>query len=167
MKTYKLVIFYCAAALLLADVLPGRAQEARPHTNVPREVLAFYYTWYGLAERHGHVVHWGKINTDKHDISDSTHYPVQGAYDSYDPALIDRQLDLAKAHGVTGFIATWWGQKTYDDQVVPILLYRAQKKNFKITVYWETAPSKDRDQIDHAVIDLVYLATGYGTNKAF
>src|SRR5262249_32819487 len=131
------------------------------------EVLAFYYPWYGLAEKHGKAVHWGKIDADKHDISESTHYPAQGAYDSQDPALVARQITLAKTHGITGFIHSWWGQDRYEDHALPIVLVAAGKENFRASVYWETAPGKERAQIEHAIGDLVYLLTKYGTNAAF
>src|SRR5439155_4056318 len=167
MQATRLTSLRRAAVALLATVSTAFAQDAPAHTSVPREVLAFYYTWYGTPARHGNVVHWGKINAEHYDISDSTHYPGWGAYDSDNPDLIDHQIALAKAVGLTGFIATWWGQQTYEDKVVPILLDRAGEKNFKATVYWEVAPGKDRDQIDHAVNDLVYLLTRYGSNPAF
>ncbi len=138
------------------------SQRQRQYTQVPHEVLAFYYTWYGPPPHH-----WGNVDAARHEISEATHYPAKGAYDSHDPALIDWHIDLAKAHGVTGFIATWWGQGTHEDRAVPIVLAEAQKQNFKVTIYWETAPGSGQDQIDHAVNDLVYVLGHYGTNPAF
>ncbi|HNV00602.1 MAG: hypothetical protein KA191_02815 [Verrucomicrobia bacterium] len=143
-----------------------RAQSERRLTQVPREVLAFYYTWYGRPERHGRWVHWGNVDADRHDISESTHYPALGAYDSHDPAVIDRHIDQAKAHGLTGFIATWWGQNTYDDRAFVTLLERAEKKNFKVTVYWETAPATGQRQVDQAINDLAYVLQRYGSSPA-
>jgi glycoprotein endo-alpha-1,2-mannosidase len=137
-------------------------QRERHYTQVPHEVLAFYYTWYGRPP-----LHWGGVDADRHDIEQSRHYPARGAYDSHDPAMVDWQISLARSHGITGFIATWWGQGTYEDQAVPIALERARKRNFKVTIYWETAPGEGREQIDRAVSDLVYVLTRYGTNSAF
>ena len=134
---------------------------------VPREVLAFYYPWYGEV-KNGHARHWNTVDADKHDISDATHYPLKGAYSSKDPAIIDWHIDLAKTNGVTGFIASWWGKGTAEDGVVPVLLDRAKARDFKISVYWETVPGKkDGDQIHRAAEDLIYLLTNYGTNSAF
>ena len=134
---------------------------------MPREVLAFYYTWYGRPERQGHWVHWGGERPESHDIPESTHYPAQGAYDSHDPAIIDRHIDLAKSHGLTGFIATWWGPGGYDDRAFATLLARAGQKGFKVTVYWETAPGEGAAQIDRAVADLLYVLKRYGSADAF
>ena len=162
-----LAMFGCACLALLSQAATGvldfaTAQRERRYTEVPHEVLAFYYTWYGRPPQH-----WGKVDPERHDISESRHYPAKGAYDSHDPAIVGWQIGLAKAHGVTGFIATWWGQGTYEDRAVPLVLQSAQKKNFKVTIYWETAPGQGREQINRAVSDLVYVLTNYGTNQAF
>jgi len=156
-----------AVAALIAAAFSVSAQTPHSLFQAPREVLAFYYPWYGTAEKQGKTVHWGKINAEQHDISDSTHYPAQGAYDSHDPALVERQIKLAKANGITGFIHSWWGQNRLEDEALPIVLAAAGKENFKVSVYWETAPAKERAQIDHAINDLTYLLTKYATNPAF
>jgi glycoprotein endo-alpha-1,2-mannosidase len=109
----------------------------------------------------------GRIDSNKQTISNTAHYPVQGAYDSMDPALLDAQLDLAQSAGVTGFIASWWGQGKYEDHAIPVLLESAAKKHFKISIYWEKAPGHGDAQIDGAVSDLVHLLTRYGKNEAF
>ena len=144
-----------------------QSRQDRRFAEVPREVLAFYYTWYGRPERHGRWVHWGTVRPETHDISQSTHYPAKGAYDSHDPDIIDWHIDLAKQHGLTGFIATWWGQRTFDDRAFATLLERAEQKDFKVTVYWETAPGEGQAQIDRAVNDLLYVLNRYGSSNAF
>lgn len=164
------VVKWLAAISLFLAVMPilmaaaatnSPAANAQPNPQWPHEVLAFYYTWYGPAR------HWGKVDATHHDIEASLHYPVKGAYDSHDPVIIDWQINAAQTHGVTGFIATWWGQNTFEDQAVPLVLHCAEKRNFKVTVYWETAPGKGANQIKNAVNDLTYLLTRYGTNRAF
>ncbi|MGD1085608.1 MAG: glycoside hydrolase family 99-like domain-containing protein, partial [Verrucomicrobiota bacterium] len=135
--------------------------------GVPHEVLAFYYTWYGRPERQDHWVHWGGENTTNHSTPQTTHYPARGAYDSQDPALVDAHILEAKSSGVSGFIATWWGQGTYEDRSFALLLARAEQKEFKASLYWETAPGSGREQIDGAIADWVYVLSRYGANKAF
>lgn len=70
-------------------------------------------------------------------------------------------------HGLTGFIATWWGPGTYDDRAFATLLARAGQKGFKVTVYWETAPGEGAAQIDRAVADLLYVLQRCGSADAF
>ena len=114
-------------------VCASAAVAAEP---APREVLAFYYPWYGEV-KNGHARHWNKVDAENHEISDSTHYPLRGAYSSQDPAVIDWQIGLAKTNGITGFIVSWWGKGTPEDSATSILLNRAAANHFKASVYWE------------------------------
>ncbi len=156
----------------LADDVPSlfeflvQRRDVR-HEDVPRKVLAFYYTWYGTPEFDHGWAHWGEVNADSHDIAESTHYPEIGAYDSHDPAVIDRHIDQATRAGIDGFIATWWGRGSYTDRAFAKLLDRAEPKGFEATVYWETVAGEGREQIRHAVGDLVYLLRTYGRHPAF
>lgn len=142
-------------------------QRERHYTKVPHEVLAFYYPWYGTTERHGQWRHWEKVRTEDQAIGSSTHYPVLGAYDSYDPAIIHWHIEAARTNGVSGFISSWWGRDSYEDGVMPLLLEEAGRAGFKISAYWETAPGMGSAQIERAISDLAYLVTRYGTNAAF
>lgn len=180
MRTVKLSFVFVFAILAAGIWVASAADAQKPsvleflkerktvrYQRVPREVLAFYYTWYGRPERHGRWVHWGQVDPAAHDISQSTHYPAKGAYDSHDPEIIDSHIDQAKQHGLTGFIATWWGQGTFDDRAFATLLERAAGKDFKATVYWETAPGKGAAQIQRAIDDLLYVLQRYGSADAF
>jgi hypothetical protein len=144
-----------------------KSRQERRYDKVPRKVLAFYYTWYGNPDTYGSWVHWSDVKPDQHDIASSTHYPTKGAYDSYDPAIIDYHINLAKNSGIDGFICTWWGHDTYDDKAFRKVLDHADKNDFKVTIYWETAPGKGKDKIDRAVNDLEYVLWNYATKPAF
>src|ERR1017187_6128799 len=105
-----------AAILVVCSCLNGFSQTAnsffqfvndqseRHYSEVPHEVLALYYGWYGQPERNG----WGEFDTNKQEIVKTAHYPVKGPYNSHDPAILDWQIDQAKAHGITGFVVSWW-----------------------------------------------------------
>jgi len=142
-------------------------RSAERCTDVPRKVLAFYYTWYGRPERHGRWVHWSDVDTKKHEIATSTHFPALGAYDSHDREIIDCHIDQAMKNGIDGFICTWWGQGRFDDKALDIVLERADRKGFAITVYWETAPGTSGAKIDRAVDDLLYILRKYGGRPSF
>ena len=144
-----------------------RGRSSRLSTQVPRKVLAFYYTWYGTPPRHEGWVHWGNVDPAGHEISESTHYPALGAYDSYDSTIIDQHIDMAQESGVDGFICTWWGRGTFDDGALREVLRRAERKQFSVTIYWETAPGEGQAQIDRAVADLVYVLKNYGSHPSF
>jgi hypothetical protein len=151
------------SALALVSLAGATEAPGLHHfTHVPHEVLAFYYPWYGSNGRH-----WGGSDPVQHKILNATHYPVAGAYDSHDRGVIDSQIDMAKTHGLTGFVSSWWGRGTFEDQAVPILLDAAEKKGFHVSVYWEKAPGKGAQQIGEAISDLVYILNHYGASKAF
>jgi len=144
-----------------------KTRQNRRWVHVPRKVLTFYYTWYGRPENHGSWVHWADVKPEEHSISTSTHYPAKGAYDSHDPEIIDYHINIAKNHGVDGFICTWWGQGTFDDQAFVKVLDRAERNGFEVTIYWETVPGKGKEKIDKAIADLMYVLEKYGSHPAF
>lgn len=70
--------------LLLFLAMVGHVVVCRA-AEVPRQVLTFYYPWYGIANGPGgagKTVHWGRIDAAGKDIEASTDYPELGAYDS-------------------------------------------------------------------------------------
>jgi hypothetical protein len=142
-------------------------QSERHYTQVPHEVLAFYYGWYGLSPERNP---WGDVDTNNHVLTRTARYPVKGAYNSHDPAVVDWQIDQAKAHGITGFVVSWWGTAGWDswhDQSLALLLEHAEKKNFKISIYWEQAPGDGEDQIGRAIGEVSYVLKKYGKSPAF
>ena len=143
------------------------SRRDRRYTRVPRQVLAFYYNWYGRPDRHGEWVHWRDVKPETHEIGSATHFPARGAYDSHDPEIIDWQIRLAKEHGLTGFICTWWGQGRFGDKALPLILDRAAANDFLVTLYWEVAPGEGRIQTKQAVDDLIYMLGRYGDHPAF
>ena len=141
-------------------------QSERRYSNVPHEVLAFYYGWYGNPKNPA----WGEVDAAKHDIDNSAHFPAKGAYSSHDPAVIEWQIDQAKAAGITGFVVSWWGRGDWDkwhDDSLALLLKCAEKKDFKVSIYWERAPGDGQGQIDGAIDDISYVLKKYGQSKAF
>ena len=55
-----------------------------------RQVLAFYYGWYGNTASTGHWVHWQSVDAANHHIANSSDFPMLGAYDSHDPASVEQ-----------------------------------------------------------------------------
>ncbi|HEY3761917.1 MAG TPA: glycoside hydrolase family 99-like domain-containing protein [Verrucomicrobiae bacterium] len=141
-------------------------QSERHYDHIPHEVLAFYYGWYGNPRNEA----WGNVDASKHEIDNIARFPVRGAYSSHDPALIEWQIDQAKASGITGFVVSWWGRGDWDkwhDESLAMLLKYAAQKDFKISIYWERAPGDGQGQIDEAINDISYVLKKYGKNKAF
>ncbi|HZT38024.1 MAG TPA: glycoside hydrolase family 99-like domain-containing protein [Bryobacteraceae bacterium] len=153
------------SALVAAQTPAGRPERKR--ISLPREVLAFYYGWYGNPQISGRWYHWKDVDVSRKYIAESTHYPALGPYDSHDPAVVDTHCREAKDAGVTGFIVSWWRQGDFHDEGLPLLLNAAQKYGLKISAYYETVPPRDHPSVDGAVDDLLYLARKYGGHPAW
>jgi len=150
----------------LAALLRRRADL--DYTAAPRRVMAFYYPWYGTPDGpggRGKSVHWGRIDPEKKDIEASTHYPALGAYDSHDPALIDRHCAWAKEAGVDTLILSWWGRGHYTDRAVPLILDACAKHGLSVTLYYETCPNPKT--ADATARDIARALAAYAGHPAF
>src|SRR6266516_2051367 len=160
MKWYA-VMMLAVGSLLAAD------DSSEKRVIVPREVLAFYYGWYGNPAVSGRWVHWEKVNETDKRIGSSTHYPTLGPYDSHDPKLIEQHCRWAKEAGLSGFIASWWAQGDFHDQGLPLLLEAAQRHGLFVTAYFEVVHSQGSPKPDDAVKDVLYLLEHYGKHPAW
>jgi glycoprotein endo-alpha-1,2-mannosidase len=150
--------------ILAATALLGGSAAAGP---APRQVLAFYYGWYGNPEHSHRWVHWSEVDATNHRIGNSTHFPLLGAYDSHDPKVVEQHCRWAKEASLTGFIASWWGQKDFTDHGLPLLLDSAQRFGLNVTAYFETTHPKDSSARDNALCDVLYLLEKYGKHPAW
>jgi hypothetical protein len=132
-------------------------RQTAPTPPAPRSVLAFYYPWYGTpfgpSKR---WVHWDPVNRNY------TNTPALGPYDSKDPLLLRQHVEWALMAGIDGFISSWWGQNSFEDQAFRELLKVAEAMGFQVTVYYETAANKEQ-----VLRDFRYLLDRYGASPAF
>ncbi|MEN6603398.1 MAG: hypothetical protein ABFD86_13375, partial [Bryobacteraceae bacterium] len=135
--------------------------------RAPRQVLAFYYDWYGNPDVSGRWFHWKDVNASARTIGGSTHYPVLGAYDSHDPKVVAGHCRQARAAGLTGFIVTWWRQGDFHDAAMPLLLDTAREHGLAITIYYESVPPREKPSPEGAVKDLLYVLERYGRHPAW
>ena len=138
---------------------------------MPRQVLAFYYTWYGSPQVSGNWHHWdegghapNEVNEDGYPDIGAANHPSHGLYDSNDPLVIQRQLKWCAEAGIDGLIATWWGQGRFHDTALKIALEKAAASSTKLSVYYEIVPQSG---IAGVVDDLRYILTHYGRHPGF
>jgi hypothetical protein len=132
-------------------------------SSLDHTVLAFYYPWYGNpAGPSGQWSHWEGVTQDF--ILSATDYPLLGAYDSQDPAVIGAQISLARQAGIEGFISSWWGIGDFTDRSFSVLLQVARRMNFTVTIYYETVRNLTSSGM---VNELSYVVRQYGSNPAF
>src|SRR5882672_8241134 len=142
-------------------------QPPAPADTLTRQVLTFYYGWYGRPEMSTSWVHWKNVDVDRQRIDNSTHYPQLGAYDSHDPATVEQHVRSAKAAGITGFIVSWWARGDFHDQGMPLLLETAHRSGLSITVYFETVTPSTPATVGAAVDNVTYLLERYGRRPAW
>ncbi|OHB62733.1 MAG: hypothetical protein A2Y76_10275, partial [Planctomycetes bacterium RBG_13_60_9] len=152
----------------------GLAMEARGEPNSPeqpqveRRVMAFYYPWYGIPSGpggNGRTVHWGTIDAANKDISESTHYPALGAYDSHDPAVIEQHCAWAEAAHIDALIVSWWGHGDYTDLAMRRIFDGCKRHGMKACVYYETVRRPQTAQA--AAQDILGMLNEYGRFQAY
>ncbi len=167
MKRFLVVpLLLVATAALAADVLEEMAKRSEvTYSSVPRQVLAFYYPWYGTPDVDGRWAHWGKPDFEKKDIPESLHYPVLGPYSSHDPKVVREHMRMMKSAGITGVIVSWWGRRDFSDRAMPLILEQCEKNGMTATIYYERVPRPNDPAT--AVADFDYIKRQYGAHRAF
>jgi glycoprotein endo-alpha-1,2-mannosidase len=161
------VWFHCALAALvmltsLATAAPAGAESG------PGQILTFYYGWWGNPQVSGKWVHWKNVDLANGRIENSANFPDFGAYDSHDPAIVDRQMAMARSAGITGFIASWWGQGSFEDRGMLLLLDAAARHGLAVSAYYEKVSGEDvASRKAAAIADLDYLLKQYATRQAW
>ena len=144
---------------ITSKVAPVILEAPSSATPGERKVLAFYYPWYGNPEGPaGAWVHWEPNRANWA----STHVPAAGYYDSLDPETVRRHIREAKAAGIDGFIASWWGLTSFENRALPVLFAIAEEEGFLITVYYEAA-----DTPMQIITDVSVLVSRYRGSPAF
>ncbi|MEM1570099.1 MAG: glycoside hydrolase family 99-like domain-containing protein [Candidatus Bathyarchaeia archaeon] len=173
-----LIVVLMMIVMLLRDpfILHPELRNVKKPTlkldELPKYVLAFYYPWYGTPEGPtGFWRHWdeGGHNPDvfidcRRDLG-TTDYPVNGPYDSKDEDVIACHFKLAEEACIDGFIVSWWGFETFEDEVFRLMLKVAEEVNtsIKLSVYYEVIHGGR----DEAVKDIERILRDYGDQKAF
>ena len=113
------------------------ARTARPATTV-----AFYYPWYGSEGVDGAWYHWDHHGHRPPEDIAANFYPQLGSYSSNASAVIEAHMaDMAGA-GITTVAVSWWGQRSYSDNVLPRLQEAAARHGLRIALHME--PYADR-----------------------
>nr|WP_246358166.1 endo-1,3-alpha-glucanase family glycosylhydrolase [Sphingomonas zeae] len=145
----------------------GLALAAAPAWGVPRryprQVLAFYYPWYGNPKTSGRWFHWQGPQGEAPRQSPTLNHPLLGLYDSHDADVIRTHVSQAKAAGITALIVSWWGVDSFEDKALPAILDAARAAGLRVTVYLE----QQKDGAGGAARDIAYLTRTYGTHPAW
>jgi glycoprotein endo-alpha-1,2-mannosidase len=150
--------------LLTAGPPVSAAPGATPRATVASTVHIFYYPWYGSPAVAGSYRHWPQGgHTPPNDIG-SNYFPVRGAYDSGDTAVLDQHMAWLNQAGVGVAVTSWWGQGSYEDSLAPAILAAADRHGIKVA--WHIEPYGGRTAAS-VVSDVNYLNSRYGGSPAF
>ncbi len=115
-------------------------------TKIPKMVLAFYYLWYS------------KDNWKSLPLVDQP----ENFYSSSDINTIQKQIKLAKANGIDGFITSWDGVETFSDRNFKVFLKQCERLKFKTSIYYETLTDKGPRSDEEIFNSLKYIIENYG-----
>ena len=164
---WALVIILCAFNCFTRCATASDLSRSRSREDA-HQVIAAWYGWWGNPSVSGKWVHWNGVDPENHAIASSRYYPLDGAYDSHDPALLSKQISLAQSSGITAFAASWWGPADFTDVSLQGLLSAARKSDFHVTAYFETIkPKRGQTKVDAAAGDLLYLLNQYAGSPAW
>ncbi len=133
------------AALATGCLLHG----ALAADQAPR-VMAHYMPWFGMETLPDGTIHWEhwcwQGNGPKHDANTmlangrrdiaSVYYPLIGPYDGRDPAVLEYHFLTAKACGIEGFIADWYGGG-FTDTVFSEMVSAAERYGMTVAICLE------------------------------
>jgi hypothetical protein len=117
-------------------------------------VATFFYPWYGTPAHEGIWRHWEQNGHTPPDDIGSDYYPSRGAYTSADPAVLDSQLAEIAGAGIDEIVTSWWGQGSFEDQVLPLVVAAAKAHNVRVGVHLEPYVGRTAATV---ASDLVYL----------
>ena len=141
--------------------------------DIPREVHAYYYAWYGNPKVDGYYDHWThprqlangtegpkRVAPDDAGIAD---WPAVGLYSSKDPAVVDNHFREMHDAAIDVAIVSWWGPGSGADALLPLIFDKAALHDVKVTVVMEP----NWNSVDEFVSRIHYLIDTYGKKPAF
>jgi hypothetical protein len=154
-----------ALAAAVAVIPAAPTASAQPPAGLSPNVQLFYYPWYGSPAVNGSFRHWPQGgHTPPNDIGANL-YPTRGAYDSGDFAgVVAQHMAWVRQSGAGVIVYSWWGQGSYEDNLVTGVLNAAQQQGIKVA--WHIEPYPGRTAAS-TVSDINYINNRYGSHPAF
>jgi len=127
-------------------------------------IAAFYYPWYGSPQVDGEWIHWDEGGFRPPQDLSSDYYPQMGAYSSRDPVVVARHFAWLRQAGVGVIVTSWWGRRSHEERVVPLLLEMGERYGIQVAFHLEPYGGRSASQL---VDDIRYLYQRYGASPAF
>lgn len=156
----KLRFFVLAAVCLLFAVAasPAAAEDDRGFAFTDKVVLAYYYIWYDEDK-------WLKTQADggRRESLDGLH-PLVGAYNSWDPTIIEKHMQQMNRALIDAITVSWWHdpEPNGKNQILDTVFEKAAEHNIKVTIDYELG----RYELDKVYHDLFYFLDRYKNHPA-
>ena len=131
------------------------------YPDLRRHFIFEYYPWYGGPPNYEH---WNYL--DRHPPIDlaSNYVPGLGPYDVRDTTVLAQQAEWIVNSGAGAIALSWWGQGSWQDQRVSLIMDVMRDHDIKVTFAMEPY-ANDRSQ--HFADDVLYLIREYGEKRGF
>jgi hypothetical protein len=145
------------AALLVAE--PVRAADTiNGFAFTDKVVLAYYYIWYDETK-------WLKDRADggRGEDLDGLH-PLVGAYNSWDPTIIEKHMQQMKRALIDAIAVSWWYEEKENgpNAILDTVFESAARHGLKVTIDYELG----RHPLDEVYHDLHYFLDRYKDHPA-
>lgn len=150
-----------AGSAALLNFIPRCANAQTLNPN--KEVLAFYYPWYGTPAVSGRWRHWQGPAGQAPDQSPLFDHPQLGFYDSNDAEVLKQHALWIKLAGMTGVISSWWGRDSFEDKALPKVLDAMAGQGLKVCAYIEQQNKGPESALD----DIAHLLTTSAQHPAW
>jgi hypothetical protein len=128
--------------------------------DLRRHFVFEYYPWYGSAPFR-HWDQWGRVPPAE---LASNYAPLLGAYDSRAAGVLEQHARWIAESGAGAINVSWWGQGSYEDLGIPLLMDVMRDHDVKLAFHLEPYAE------DHArrfAADVLYLVREYGERRGY
>lgn len=149
-----LALMLLVAACSSAAPEPADSAAADPWAGFPavegpepsRDVVAFYYAWYGTPDSDGQWIHWEGSGSTPPDTVASDFYPTLGAYSSSDPGVVAQHMAWLRQAGVGVVALSYWKGET-PDAVVDLVFRTAEHYGIQVAFHIEPYADRTADEM--------------------
>ena len=134
------------------DLLRARFRDPRRH------FVFDYYPWYA-ADPFRHWTQWDRVPPV--DLAANT-MPLLGAYDSRSRAVVERHARWIAESGVGVINVSWWGQGSFSDRAVPLVMDVMADHDIHVTFHLEPY---SLDRVTRFPEDVMYLVRQFGERR--
>ncbi len=127
-------------------------------TDLRRHFVFDYYPWYA-ADPFRHWTMWHRVPPD--DLAANT-MPLLGAYDSRSRDVVEQHARWIADSGVGVINVSWWGQGSFSDRTVPLLMDVMGDHDIQVTFHLEPY---SLDRATRMPEDVLYLLREYGEKR--